>query len=101
LLEPPELDEPELPDPELPEPPALVPPVSAVPVVGAVVDGVLVALAGAAVVVSLLLLPQPLQARPNAATARTAAKLIERFICTSFFGGLAASLIAAPYRRCR
>jgi hypothetical protein len=83
LLEPPELDEPE---PLDPEPPALVPPVAEVPVVGEDVDGVLVALAGAAVVVSLLLLPHPLQARPKAATARTAAKLIGRFICTSFSG---------------
>jgi hypothetical protein len=81
LLEPPEVDEPD------PEPPALVPPVAEVEVLGEDVDGVLVALlAGAAVVVLLLLLPHPLQAKPKAATARTAAKLIERFICTSFSG---------------
>jgi hypothetical protein len=64
-----------------------VPPVAEVAVLGEDVDGVLVALlAGAAVVVLLLLLPHPLQAKPKAATARTAAKLIERFICTSFSG---------------
>jgi hypothetical protein len=83
LLEPPEVEEPELLDPE---PPALVPPVAELPVLGVDVDGVLVTLDGAAVVVLLLLLPHPLQARPKAATARTAAKLIGRFICTSFSG---------------
>jgi hypothetical protein len=80
VLEPPEVDEPD------PEPPALVPPVAEVPVLGEDVDGVLVALLAGAAVVVLLLLPHPLQAKPKAATARTAAKLIERFICTSFSG---------------
>jgi hypothetical protein len=65
-------------------PPGLVPPVAPVLVVGVEVDtdGVLVV-----VLLSLLLLPQPLQATAKAAMARVAIKLSGRFIKPVPFAG--------------